>query len=67
MKSKAKVGVQDVIANLRPLDLAARADREEAVAAIREGLAEAEAGRVKLARKALKALAQKYGIPTADE
>jgi predicted transcriptional regulator len=49
------------------LDLAAKADREEAVAAIREGLADAEAGRVKPARKALKALAKKYGIPTADE
>ena len=35
----------------RLLDLAAKADREEAIAAIREGLADAEAGRVKPARK----------------
>jgi predicted transcriptional regulator len=41
--------------------------REEAVAAIREGLADAQAGRVKPARQALKALAKQYGIPTADE
>jgi predicted transcriptional regulator len=37
------------------------------VAAIREGLADAEAGLVKPARKALKVLAKRYGIPTADE
>jgi predicted transcriptional regulator len=59
--------VQDAAAYQRLLELAAKADREEAVAAIREGLADAEAGRVKPARKALKALAKKYGIPTADE
>jgi len=47
--------------------LAARANYDEAVAAIREGLADAEAGRVKLARKALKALAKKYGLSVADE
>lgn len=41
----------------------ARADREAAVAAIREGLADAEAGRVKPAREALKMLAKKYSLP----
>ncbi|MBX3448236.1 MAG: type II toxin-antitoxin system Phd/YefM family antitoxin [Planctomycetaceae bacterium] len=67
VNGKAEVVVQDATAYQRLLDLAARADREEAVAAIREGLADAEAGRVKPARKALKALARKYGIPAADE
>lgn len=67
INGKAEVVVQDAAAYQRLLDLAAKAEREEAVAAIREGLADAEAGRVKPARKALKALAKKYGIPTADE
>jgi prevent-host-death family protein len=67
VNGKAEVVVQDAAAYQRLLDLAAKADREEAVAAIREGLADAEAGRVKPARKALKALAKKYGISTADE
>ena len=67
VNGKAEVVVQDAAAYQRLVELAARADREEAVAAIREGLADAESGRVKPARKALKALAKKYGIPMADE
>ncbi|HVW01865.1 MAG TPA: hypothetical protein VHB77_16045 [Planctomycetaceae bacterium] len=38
----------------------ANADRDETLAAIRAGLADAEAGRVKPAREALEALAKKY-------
>lgn len=49
------------------MEQAARADWEETVAAIREGLADADAGRVKPARKALKALAKKYGIPDSGD
>lgn len=41
---------------------AAKADREETVAAIREGLADVEAGRTKPARAALRSLAEKYGL-----
>lgn len=67
VNGKAEVVVQDAAAYQRLVELAACADRDEAVAAIREGLADADAGRVKPARKALKALAKKYGIPTADE
>jgi prevent-host-death family protein len=67
VNGKAEVVVQDAAAYQRLVDLAAKADRDAAIAAIREGLADAEAGRVKPARKALKALAKKYGIPTADE
>lgn len=67
VNGKAEVVVQDAAAYQRLLDLAAKADRDEAVAAIRAGLADAEAGRVKPARKALKVLAKKYGIQTADE
>lgn len=67
VNGKAEVVVQDAAAYQQLAELAAKADREETVAAIREGLADADAGRVKPARKALKALAKKYGIPTADE
>jgi prevent-host-death family protein len=67
VNGKAEVVVQDAAAYQKLVDLAARADREEAVSAIREGLADAEAGRVKPARKALKVLARKYGIPISDE
>jgi predicted transcriptional regulator len=67
VNGNAEVVVQDAAACQRLLSLAAKADREEAVAAIREGLADAEAGLVKPARKALKVLAKRYGIPTADE
>jgi predicted transcriptional regulator len=61
------VVVQDAAAYQRLVELAARADREEAVAAIREGLADAQAGRVKPARKALNARAKKHGLSVADE
>jgi prevent-host-death family protein len=67
VNGKAEVVVQDAAAYQRLVDLATKADRDEAVAAIREGLADAEAGRVKPARKALKALAKKYGIPDSGE
>lgn len=67
VNGKAEVVVQDAAAYQRLVEQAAKADREETVAAIREGLADAEAGRVKPARKALKALARKYGIPTQGE
>ena len=62
VNGKAQVVVQDAAAYQRLVDLAARADREETVAAIREGLADVEAGRTKPARPALKALAKKYGL-----
>lgn len=67
VNGRAEVVVQDAAAYQRLVELAARADREETVAAIRESLADVEAGRVKPARKSLKALAKKYGISVADE
>jgi len=67
VNGKAEVVVQDAAAYQRLVELAARADREEAIAAIHDGLTNAEAGRVKPARKALKILARKYGIPDLDE
>lgn len=67
VNGKAEVVVQDAAAYQRLVERAARADREEAVTAIREGLADADTGRVKPARKALKILAKKYGIPTAED
>ena len=67
VNGKAEIVVQDVAAFQRLLERAAKADRDEAVLAIREGLADADAGRVKPARKALKTLAKKYGIPVSSE
>jgi prevent-host-death family protein len=66
VNGKPEVVVQDAAAYQRLVEMAAKADREEAVAAIREGLADLEAGRVKPAGKALKALAKKYGISVTD-
>lgn len=67
VNGKAEVVVQDAAAYQRLVARAEKADREEAVAAIREGLADAEAGRVKPARNALRALAKKYGISDSGE
>ena len=52
VNGKAEVVVQDAAAYQRLVEQAAKADREETVAAIREGLEDAEAGRIKPARKA---------------
>src|SRR5271155_2468293 len=66
VNGKAQVVVQDAAAYQKLVEAAARADREETVAAIRAGLADVDAGRTKPARAALKALAKKYGIRTTD-
>src|SRR6266404_198436 len=62
VNGKAQVVVQDAAAYQKLLEAAARSDREETVAEIREGLNDVQAGRTKPARTALKALAKKYGI-----
>lgn len=67
VNGKAEVVVQDPEAYQKLVETAARADREETVAAIRAGLDDVKAGRTKPARAALKALAKKYGIRTTDE
>lgn len=67
VNGKAEVVVQDAAAYQRLVELAARVDREETIAAIREGLADVEAGRTKPARTALKALAKKYGLEVSGE
>lgn len=67
VNGKAEVVVQDVAAYQRLVEQATKADRDEAVAAIREGLADLEAGRVKPARKALSVLAKKYGISALND
>jgi len=63
VNGQAEVVVQDAAAYQTLLDLASRADKEETLAAIREGLADVETGRTRPAREALKRLARKYGIP----
>ena len=62
VNGKAEVVVQDAAAYRRLVERAAQIARDETVAAIREALAEVEAGRTKPARQALKALARKHGI-----
>ncbi|HEY3966769.1 MAG TPA: type II toxin-antitoxin system Phd/YefM family antitoxin [Planctomycetaceae bacterium] len=67
VNGKAQVVVQDAAAYQKLVETAARSDREETIAAIREGLADVKAGRTKPARAALKSLGKKYGITTTDE
>lgn len=67
VNGRAQVVVQDAAAYQALVAAAAKADREETVAAIREGLADLENGRTKPARQALKSLARKYGIPVAGD
>lgn len=62
VKGKAEIVVQDAIAYQRLAELAARAEQDETIAAIREGLADVAEGRVKPARMVLQSLARKYGI-----
>lgn len=64
VNGKAEVVVQDAAAYQKLVEAAAKADRDETIAAIREGLDDVGANRSKSARAALKALAKKYGIPT---
>ena len=67
VNGKAQVVVQDAGAYQKLVEAAAKADREETVAAIREGLADVAAGRTKPARATLKALAKKYKITVSDK
>ena len=67
VNGKAQVVVQDAGAYRKLVEAAARTERDETPAAIREGLADLEAGRTKPARAALKALARKYGIGGAGK
>jgi prevent-host-death family protein len=62
VNGKAQVVVQDAAAYQKLTEAAAKADREETIAAVREGLADAKAGRSKPARAVLSRLARKYGL-----
>jgi prevent-host-death family protein len=63
VNGKAEVVIQDATAYRRLVERAAQVEREETAAAIREALADVEAGRTKPARQTLRALAKKHGIP----
>ena len=67
VNGKAQIVVQDAAAYQKLVEAAAKADRDETISAVREGLADVKAGRTKPARAALQTLAKKYGIPVADE
>lgn len=62
VNGKAQVVVQDAAAYQKLVEAAAKADREETLAAIREGLADVKAGRTSPAKAALGRLAKKYGL-----
>ena len=67
VNGKSQVVVQDVAAYQRLVDLAAKAERDETIAAVMEGLADVRAGRTKPAFPALRALAKKFGITPPGE
>ena len=57
---------QNAALNQKRVGWAAKADREETLAAIREGLADANAGRIEPARTVLGRLAKKHGLTAGD-
>ena len=63
VNGKAQVVVQDAEAYQRMRQLAARAEREASIAAIKEGIADVDAGRTVPAMQALKEIARKHGLP----
>jgi prevent-host-death family protein len=67
LNGRAQVVAQDAAAYQKLLEAAARSDREETVAASREGLDDIKAGRPKPARPALKALTKKFGIESTGD
>ncbi len=62
VNGKAEVVVQDAAAYQTLMAAAARVEREETLAAIREGLADVKGGRTKPARAALAKIAKKFGV-----
>jgi prevent-host-death family protein len=62
VNGKAQVVVQDAEAYQRMRQLAVRAEREASIAAIKEGIADVEAGRTRPAKQALKEIARKHGL-----
>ena len=62
VNGKAQVVVEDAAAYQKLVHAAAKAEREDTIAAICEGLADVKAGRTKPARAVLDRLAKKYGI-----
>ncbi len=64
VNGKAQVVVQDAAAYQKLVDAALQAEREDTIAAIREGLADSKAGRSRPAATALDRLARKYGLRT---
>jgi len=67
VNGKAEVVVQDAAAYQRLVELAASAERAALLAAVKEGLADLDAGRVIPGRQALKDLADQYGYKLTVE
>lgn len=67
VNGKAEVVVQDAAAYARLVEAATRAERDETIALIREGLADVKSRRTKPARAVLKSLAKKYGIELPEQ
>ena len=66
INGKAKVVVQDASAYQKLIDQATKIERDETIAAIREGLADIESGRTKPACAALERLAKRFGLTTPE-
>lgn len=62
VNGKAQVVVQDAEAYQQMRQLAARAEREATIAAIKEGIADVEAGRTVPLKTAFKQIAKKHGL-----
>lgn len=67
VNGKAQVVVQDATAYQRLVERSLVTEREEIIAAIKEGLADVKAGRTKPARVALQALAKKHGLSVSEK
>jgi PHD/YefM family antitoxin component YafN of YafNO toxin-antitoxin module len=63
VNGKARVVIQDADAYQEMRYWAAKAEREATIAAIKEGLADVEAGRMRPAKDVIREVARKFGLP----
>jgi prevent-host-death family protein len=67
VNGKAEVVVQDAEAYQRLVEIAARLEREQTIAAVKEGLADVAAGRTKPAREVFRDLAKRFHLTHVEE
>lgn len=66
VNGKAEVVVQDAAAYQQLLETAARLEREQTIAAVKEGLADKAAGRTKPAKQMFRELARKFDLTLVE-